>query len=96
MPSTISYTFTEGSVSNTTSEVLADNSNRKFAKFINDSDTVMYLRVGENSVANEGIRLSATGGEYTMSPKHGNLSTREVDAIVGSGSGKVLLVIEGT
>ena len=56
----------------------------------------MYLRVGENSVANEGIRLSATGGEYTMSPQHGNLSTREVDAIVGSGSGKVLLVIEGT
>lgn len=73
---------------------LAANANRKYALLVNDSDTVIYLKIGAAAVANAGIRLNASGGSYEMSATYGNLDTRVINAI-STGAGKVLLVAEG-
>ena len=74
--------------------ILAANANRKYALFINDSDTVVYLALGAVAVANTGIRLNASGGSYEMSKKFGNLYLGAVNGISGF-AGKVVLVTEG-
>jgi 3-deoxy-D-arabino-heptulosonate 7-phosphate (DAHP) synthase len=76
---------------------LAANSSRKYALFINDSDAVVYLKVGAAAVSSQGIRLNANGGSYEMSFKNGNLHTGAVNAIAVTGAvgDKVLLVTEG-
>lgn len=77
---------------NTSETALAANANRVYALFINDSDTVMYLRLGEVSVDHEGIRLNASGGSYEINSL--NLY-RGVANIICATSGKILLVTEG-
>ena len=79
----------------TTGAALAAAAGRKFACFINDSDTAIYLNIGGNAVLNTGIRLNPYGGSYTMSPGFGNLSTAAVNCIHGGSGNKVLLVISG-
>jgi len=76
----------------TSEAALAANTNRVYALFINDSDTVMYLRLGETSVDHEGIRLSASGGSYEINSL--NLYKGLVNVICET-SGKILLVTEG-
>ena len=78
-------------VGNTTTSVLASNPDRKSATFVNDSDEAIYLQLGANAVLNEGIRLNAAGGSYTID--HNNLFTGAVNAICSSGS-KNLVVTE--
>jgi bifunctional ADP-heptose synthase (sugar kinase/adenylyltransferase) len=77
--------------------VLAANTARKYALFINDSDAVVYLKIGAAAVSSQGIRLNANGGSYEMSFKNGNLHTGAVNGIVVTGAigDKVLLVTEG-
>ena len=82
-------------VKNASTAVLAANANRKFALFINDSDTVIYLNLGSTATANNGIRVNASGGEYEMSVEKGNLYTGAVYGINGSGD-KIMLVLQGS
>lgn len=74
--------------------VVASNSGRKALLIENDSDTIIYLKIGGTAVANEGIRLNANGGSYEMSLELGNLATDAVNGIVSSGSSKKVLVTE--
>jgi len=83
------------SVTTNSQTALAENANRKYASFQNDSDTVIYLKVGAAAVANEGIRLNPNGGSYEMSSATGNLDTRAVYAIHAGTGNKTLLVAEG-
>jgi len=39
---------------------------RHYAVIVNDSDTVIYLKLGGAAVLNAGIRLNANGGSYTI------------------------------
>lgn len=87
-------THTAPVIGASTTAALAANANRKYAVFINDSESVIYLKVGVAAVLNQGIRLEASGGSYEMSSLRGNLDTRAVNGI-SSGAGKVLLVTEG-
>jgi len=90
-------TLTHSAFAVTTSsqEVLASNTDRKYALFINDSDTTIYLKVGADAAVGEGIRLNANGGSYEMSAGLGNLDTRAVYAIHGGAETKNLLIVEG-
>jgi len=83
----------EVSVGDSTTAVLAENPNRSFALFINDSDTVIYLNIGGAAVLNDGVRLNPSGGAYEMSRALGNLDTQAVNAI-SSVASKNLLVVE--
>lgn len=88
-------THTHPNVTTTSSTALAANANRKTALLVNDSDTVIYLKLGATAVANQGIRLNASGGSYEMSAALGNLYLGAINAIHGSTGTKVLLVTEG-
>ena len=86
---------TNPTIGSSTTEALAANTSRRYALFENDSDEIIYIKIGADAVLNQGIRLNASGGSYEMSAEIGNLATGAVNAICTSGS-KVLLVTEGT
>lgn len=75
--------------------VLSANTSRKYAVFVNDSDTSIYLALGQAAVASEGIRLNPSGGSYEMDAKLGNLYRGAVYAIHGSTGTKRLVAYEG-
>ena len=73
---------------------LAANANRKAALFINDSAAEIYLKVGAAAVANQGIRLNASGGSFQLDS---TLPSRAaVNAIAVAAGPYVLLVAELT
>lgn len=79
----------------TSTSVLSANRGRQYALFVNDSSNIIYLRLdGVAATANTGIRLSANGGSYEMSPLQGNLTQTAITAIALTGSSN-LLVTEG-
>lgn len=90
----ITPTHTEASVGASTTAVLAANANRKYALIINDSTSVVYLKIGGDAEANKGIRLNASGGSYEMSAALGNLATGAINGI-SDGAGKNVIVTEG-
>ena len=73
---------------------LAANADRSYVNFFNDSDAVIYLKLGATAVANEGIGIPI-GGSYEMSADKGNLDTRVVNAI-STAAAKELLVSEAS
>lgn len=95
LPSTVTApTHTAPTIGNTTTTALAANASRVYALLVNDSDEVIYIKLGAAAVLNQGIRLNASGGSYEMSRQVGNLYTGAINAICASGS-KKLLVTEG-
>ena len=90
-----SVASTEEPVTSSTSEVFAADADVLTRLFINDSDTVIYLRKGEDAVLNKGIRVNANGGNYEMSKEIGNLYLGAIDAIHGGAGNKNLLIEEG-
>lgn len=81
-------------VTTTSGEVLAANADRDVATLVNDSDTVMYLAVGETAVVNRGLRLNARGGSLTVGPNGSIRSVEAVNAIHGGSGNKVITVQE--
>ncbi len=76
-------------------EVLAANEQRHYALIVNDSDTPIYLGIGEAAVLNSGIRLNARGGSYEMCPALGNLNQGAINAIHGGSGNKVCCGVFG-
>ena len=72
--------------------VLELNKTRTSALFINDSDVVIYLRLGQDAAVNTGIRLNATGGAYEITLV--NMFKGKVYAIHGGTGNKVLCIEE--
>jgi len=87
-------------VTNATQTVLAANPDRKYAAFMNDSDTSIYLETdGNNAVADAGFLLDPKGAgnnRLEVSRLLGNCFLGAVEAIHGSTGNKVLLVVEGS
>jgi hypothetical protein len=77
-------TFTTFSCTNSTGEALAANAGRRAALFVNDGTATIWLKIGEDAVANEGIPLVANGGSYYISAFAANYDTEEVDCITAS------------
>jgi len=72
---------------------LVANPLRKYALFINNSDSAMFLMFAGAAVINEGIRLNGDGGSYEMTPDtlyRGNVSA--ISLIAGPSR---LLILEG-
>lgn len=81
-------------VTDSSTAVLAANTNRQVAIIVNDSDTTVYAAIGQTAVANQGIRLNANGGVLNIS-KWGDLfSTQAVNAIHASTGNKVVVAQE--
>jgi hypothetical protein len=90
----ITPTHVVASVGVVSTQILAANVNRKYALIINDSDTVIYLKIGEAAVLNQGIRLNPNGGAYEMSSVIGDLVTGAINGI-SSAANKTVLATEG-
>jgi len=73
-------------------QVLAPNKHRTYALFINDSDTIIYLRQGPGALVNTGIRLNAAGGSFEINKD--TLYKGAVSAIHGGAGNKVLCITE--
>lgn len=93
-----SVSVTHGSVtaaSSVSQVALAASSERKWAYFVNDGTTAVYLVIATSTGAaakNTGIRLNANGGTYEMSSAKGNLDIRTVHVITAESTGHVVLV----
>lgn len=87
-----SCTISKVSVGSSSTTVLAANSERVSAVFVNDSDETIYLARAAVAVMNKGIRLNANGGAYEINST--NLYCGIVTAICQSGT-KNLCVEEG-
>jgi hypothetical protein len=90
----IDITHTEVTALTSSTAVLSGNTHRKYALFVNDSDTTMYLFLGATAVLNKGIRLNANGGSYEMTIGQGNVY-QGVVKVICSATPKTLLVAEG-
>jgi len=75
-------------VGTSSTSVLAANSNRIEATFVNDSDEAIYLEKGTGATVGEGIRLNPYGGSYIET-----VYTGVFHAICASG-GKNLVITE--
>lgn len=80
----------------TSTAVVAANTQRQYLLLVNDSDTDIYLKLGEAAVVNQGIRLNANGGNFEMSSLVGNLYQGAINGIHAGAATKKLLVTEGT
>jgi len=82
-------------VGTSSTPILTANDNLTYGLFVNDSDTVIYLKFGGAAALNDGIRLNANGGHYEMGNAFNNLSTEACFAIHGGTGSKTLLVTIG-
>ncbi len=90
----VTYAHTEVNVDNTDTVALAANANRKYARIQNDDAAlIVWLRVGEAAVANEGIRLDPAG-VFEMTQAKNNVDPRVVNAIASAAGPAVALVVE--
>jgi len=88
VPLTLALTMPTG----VTRELLQENPRRLSALFVNDSDTTMYLMLGdEPATANKGIRLNPSGSSYEIGWT--NYWAGKVQGYC-AGASKVLLVTE--
>ncbi len=86
-------THTTVSCTNTTGAALAAGEARQAVLFINNGAETIWLRIGEASVANEGIRLNALGGSYAIAEIHGNRDSEAINCITASGTAVLLVVV---
>ena len=77
-------------VGSSTTAVLTANAGRLGIILVNDSNEVIYLAFGDSAVANQGVRLNASGGSLVLD--NSLMSTQAINAICASGS-KVLTYV---
>lgn len=76
----------------TSSIILAANANRKYASIFNQSGVILYIKLGNTAVTNQGIRLP---NNTLFEINANNLWLGDIHAVVGSGSQQIE-VFEGT
>lgn len=76
-------------VATSSTAVVTANDDRIELTIVNDSDTVVYLALGEAAVPNKGIRLNANGGSWTT-----QAFTGAVDGIHAGTGSKVVTYVE--
>lgn len=89
MPPTNIALHINRNITTVSQEVLADNRQRSYALLVNDSDSVIYLALGKPAIANEGIRLNASGGSYEINAT--NLWRGRVYAISTAATKKLMV-----
>ena len=89
----VSVTDTKVAVETGSTLVVAANPGRADLELVNDSNQPIYLGRGNAAVMNEGIRLNANGGSYSMNNR--NLFLGAIYAIA-TGGAKNLTVSEGS
>lgn len=90
----VEFTHTNVDVDNTTTEVAALNTDRKYLRVQNDDAAfIVWLKVAAVAVANEGIRLGP-GETFEMRRDMNNLDNRAVNAIASAAGPAAVLVTQ--
>ncbi len=71
--------------------VLAANTNRYGATFVNDSVNKIYLAINADAVSGKGILIVANGGSYEINNTN---ITHDVINAIATGAGSELVVLE--
>lgn len=79
-----------------TTTILAANSDRKYAGFWNNSDSVLSLALGADAVADQGVRLGTAGGERQFNLTWENLYAGAISGIHSESGTKLVSFIEGS
>jgi hypothetical protein len=79
------------SVGTSDASLVAANPDRTYLLIQNDSSNTVWIKAGAAAAANEGIRLGANGGSFTMSLAERNIDSREIRAIAGGADSNVLV-----
>lgn len=79
-------------VGTSSTPVLLARPGRKYAIFMNDSDTVIYLAFGEDASVGSGVRLASYGGFFEIT--WNNPIEAAVNAVHGGTGTKRLTVLE--
>lgn len=87
------FTNTGVDVGTQSTLVLAANPLRRYAAIVNDSDTDIYLSIGQAAQPHAGIRLNAQGGVYEINGT--NLHGEAIYAVHAGTGLKRLCVVEG-
>ena len=90
----VSFTHSEVVVGVASGVAIAANDEREYLLLVNDSDASIYLGIGVAAEMNKGIRINAGGGSYEISPRNGNFTTVDINAIAIAAT-KNLMVTEG-
>lgn len=72
--------------------IVAGREGRRYLAIVNDSDTAVYLGIGQEAEVGRGIRLNAQGGSFEMTDD--NLSEQGVWGIHSSTGAKSVTVQE--
>ena len=84
-------------VTTTSSAIVAANTSRRVLAIVNDSDTPIWLGIGDTAVINTGIRLNAGGGSAQFGGDGGlPLTLQAVNGIHAGAGNKVATVQEAT
>ena len=79
----------------TSTLLLAQNTLRKYARFVNNSNDTIYICEGEAATTSKGFFLLGKGSSYEMSALCGNLYKGNIYAIHAATGTKQVLVTEG-
>ncbi len=79
-------------VATATTLILPLNVDRNVVEIVNDSDTVIYIKLGLGAELNSGIRINPGGGAFNISAL--NHYTGVIEAIHGGTGAKVLTITE--
>jgi len=75
--------------------IISANAARKFACIINDSDTIIFLSLGETAVQNRGIRLGTENKERRFKLDWANLYCGDINGIHANSGTKLVSYSEG-
>ena len=81
-------------VATTSTAILAANTSRKVATVVNDSDTAVYIAVGNAAVASSGIRLNGGGGSVQFGGQGGLPPTTQAIYGIHTGTGNKAVAVQ--
>ena len=92
----LTLTHTKADVGDTSTQIVAADTDRRYILLQNQGDEHVDIRVGVAAVKDESIRMYANGGTFELKPVAGQFDDRAIFGIhVGSGGTKRVTILEG-
>ena len=92
----LTLTHTKADVGDTSTQIVAADTARRYILLQNQGDEHVDIRVGVAAVKDESIRMYANGGTFELKPVAGQFDDRAIFGIhVGSGGTKRVTILEG-
>ena len=92
----LTLTHTKADVGDTSTQIVAADTDRRYILLQNQGDEHVDIRVGVAAVKDESIRMYANGGTFELKPIAGQFDDSAIFGIhVGAGGTKRVTIMEG-